>query len=542
MHPTLTIPEILDHIFVELNGAPLTQIDGPERDPRNLKDFAALARTCKGFKDIALDFLWSEQPTLTNILKCLPSHLWEQTGSQLRIIGKIEPADWESPLTYARRIRSSKLGWNLGDAFPGVDILEAINLIRLGRVERGVGSGLPLPIHSSLSRPQDYSRAISLPVSDSAMSLLPGLLPYPDLKSLTIIDETEDNSLFCGVVSKIAMTLRQIERLAVNKLDRAALEHLSHLPALKSLDLTQPDLRDLGSASLLPVAIRHQSFPSLHTLDLSHADLHFAFAIEFLTTLSNCRLRIFIVASDISMMNSTTSELYIALANHIAHPTLQTLFIEPTDAGEVPAPSAGMIGNYVITRNQLATLFCFRNLTVVRLNPPVGFDMDDAAAWDIARARPNLRNLQLSAASDLHQPSNISLHGLRAFAKHCKNLNYLCIPFDASVVPPFDNSPETRISQDRLESLEVQRSGIYHPPTVARFMSGLFPNLRDVVTYQAWLWADPLLVPAVEEDDETAVDHARHNLWKQVEALVPIITAVRREEQYWARSAPTAAM
>ncbi|KAJ7801543.1 hypothetical protein B0H14DRAFT_2386265, partial [Mycena olivaceomarginata] len=39
------------------------------------KDFAALVRTCKHFRGPALNFLWCEQETLANLLRCLSSHL-----------------------------------------------------------------------------------------------------------------------------------------------------------------------------------------------------------------------------------------------------------------------------------------------------------------------------------------------------------------------------------------------------------------------------------------------------------------------------------
>jgi hypothetical protein len=79
MHRTLDIPEILDFIFAELQ--PQSDLRSLSREKRkkapSRRDFAALARTCKRFQGPALDFLWRTQATLANLLKCLPSHLWE---------------------------------------------------------------------------------------------------------------------------------------------------------------------------------------------------------------------------------------------------------------------------------------------------------------------------------------------------------------------------------------------------------------------------------------------------------------------------------
>ncbi|KAI6141362.1 hypothetical protein EDD17DRAFT_1666438 [Pisolithus thermaeus] len=40
------------------------------------QDIARFARTCKAFKDPALDFLWRTQPSLSPLIMCLPGHSW----------------------------------------------------------------------------------------------------------------------------------------------------------------------------------------------------------------------------------------------------------------------------------------------------------------------------------------------------------------------------------------------------------------------------------------------------------------------------------
>ena len=63
MHQTLHIPGLLQNIF----GRSSTL----ERDSNNA-DLAALARTCKAFKEPALDLLWEELDDLSPLLRCLP--------------------------------------------------------------------------------------------------------------------------------------------------------------------------------------------------------------------------------------------------------------------------------------------------------------------------------------------------------------------------------------------------------------------------------------------------------------------------------------
>lgn len=143
--------------------------------------------------------------------------------------------------------------------------------------------------------------------------------------------------------------------------------------------------------------------------------------------------------------------------------------------------------SYLIDGQILATLLCFGNLTEVTLAPPVEFDIDDGTVADMARAWPKLKTLRLTASSDLHHPSSISLLGLRVLAKHCPELTSLILTFDASIVPLISDSPET-ISQSSLADLDVGPSAITDPFLVTQLLSRLFPNLAEIYTLDEWRW------------------------------------------------------
>ncbi|KAJ7753610.1 hypothetical protein DFH07DRAFT_823856 [Mycena maculata] len=100
----------------------------------------------------------------------------------------------------------------------------------------------------------------------------------------------------------------------------------------------------------------------------------------------------------------------------------------------------------------------------------------------MARSWPNLQSLHLEAATSLCHPSRMTLHGLRGFAQHCKDLKKLSVTFDASTVPPL-NDPNTIISQASLVWLNVGAATIITDQTaVALFLSDLFPNLPKIDT------------------------------------------------------------
>ncbi|KAJ6454259.1 hypothetical protein C8R47DRAFT_226451 [Mycena vitilis] len=547
MHRTLSIPEIVGLICEHLEGG--------YRVLESRADFAALARTCKSFHDPALDKLWRRQNTLAYVLKCLPSDLWEETNDandadpsqnalRFKFVKTPQPADWTRPLSYARRIRDLFLipAWgrrSLG--FPTSDVLAIIQLAfprnhicpNLQYIHWGSQGDTPAFHHIRLFLGPKITRAfITIPANVTDMSPL-SALRYPELRALSLQTSSDDTSLIRRASSPFVLELTQIVRLTLDWLDRAALAHLSRLAHLKYLSLSKTDSRDLAPPSpsldsLPQESVSAYPFLALRSLSLSNTTLEFA--NELIHMLSDCHLDDFYLGTNVLALETDMGELYSAIAGHLSHITLNTIWMRHVHDALTPPP-AGAIASYAITGRTLTSLFAFKNITILHLEGPVGFDIDDTAAWDIARAWPKIQSLTLAAGTSLHHPTTMTLHGLRAFATHCKELSDLEITVDASTVPPFDNSPEARISQRALRTLEVAASPISDAPTVAKFLSGLFQQLRMIGTPDEERWMDP---PAADEDEETAAARARHIQWKYVEILVPFIASVREEERQWA--------
>lgn len=70
MHPVLRIQEILLNIFGHLFKPP--------------SDLLALARTCRAFKEPALDVLWEELDDLTPLVRCLPEASHQLSRSEVK--------------------------------------------------------------------------------------------------------------------------------------------------------------------------------------------------------------------------------------------------------------------------------------------------------------------------------------------------------------------------------------------------------------------------------------------------------------------------
>ncbi|KAF7373250.1 F-box domain-containing protein [Mycena sanguinolenta] len=468
MHSAFCIPEILDHIFAQLsNGCALGL---------SHRDFAALARTCKTFQEPALNFLWREQDTLVNILKSLPSHTWSMASNAnlLHITGPFRPSDWDKPLAYAMRIRT------LSSMLPRDHLCPNLKSIVLEFDQDSASEALFSFIHFVLS-PKVTHVDMTFHTSDTHVLSLRGLpIQYSQLRQLRLKSYSysmwDEPSYFERILSEITLALDRIEDLTLNKVDQRALEHLSQLPVLRSLRLET--LVDMG-----PLDSRTYPFSSLRDLHLGNTPI--GFVIEFLDLLSNCSLISF-----------------------------HTLHVDVPERQEIETPVTSTLANYVVHGLSLAALFCFANLTDIILRPPVGFDIDDAMAWDIARAWPRVKSLFLLPATDLHHPSSMSLRGFSAFAKHCPALSSFGVTFDASTVPPLD---DTIVSQSSLVALDVDISPISDPDAVASFMSALFPNLARIYTHKDWEWE-------TAEDtffsDEAIAAYGRFTGWKKVKEIL----------------------
>jgi hypothetical protein len=131
------------------------------------------------------------------------------------------------------------------------------------------------------------------------------------------------------------------------------------------------------------------------------------------------------------------------------------------------------VDTYSIKGDILRPLFPFRSLVKLDLEHPVGFDLDDAAVLDMARAWPSVQLLSLSSHSRYIQP-RVTLVGISGIAQHCPRLQRLGITFDATVIPEL--KPEVP-SHTALYELDVAYSPIGDPFEVADYLGVIFPGL-----------------------------------------------------------------
>ncbi|KAJ7647948.1 hypothetical protein FB45DRAFT_782921 [Roridomyces roridus] len=519
MHPVLTTAELVELVCEKLNEPdPRPRFVGTSASEGTL---ASLAVTCRAFREPALDALWKMQRGIQNVIKCLPSHLWELredalnmdadqefewTGENphrrpLHIIGTIQPGDWAVPLSYSRRIKTlflcsplpaemhvldttlfeaiastlpsplfcpnlRSLHWGMDDE---EDLLPYLNLFlgpRIEFVNFNIGTptfnDIPIPSGLALQSLKRLHAPCNFKLAGSA---------------------AEDAVLLCRPACELIKQLDQIEVLSLPNVNREALERLSRFPSLKALNLAYARPEVLGPAS---DGGTHPSpgFPALRSVRLEAALPDFI--LEFLQLQSSdCGIAdLYVEFAGGIPQGRNVSVVSDAINARLSSTSLKRLSLSMTVHGR-PRPSIHDLGGDI---NDLIPLFSFHALVKVHLSLPVVAHMDDAMIADVARSWPKLTELELADPDHNiclrpipRQPPRMTLKALVAFAAHCRDLESLTLYIDAAADIPLASDGEFPKAQLALRTLDVGMSPIGKEfESVAKFLGRLFPRLEKI--------------------------------------------------------------
>lgn len=342
----------------------------------------------------------------------------------------------------------------------------------------------------------------------------------PEIRTLHLPGSSEGRDGTWQVVSSCVRGLTKLKDLTVDALDQQALKHVAGFPTLESLCLTKAK----GEVSQWQYH-KLRPFPALRRVSFTSTTIEFA--TEFTNSLSDHEISTLIMGVEDLAPSTSSAILYAALADHCSHRSLSDLNILSEPIAPLISPDASDMSRYVIRLDHLRPLFRFNNLTNVTLEPPVGFDIDDATASDMAHAWPCIKYLALRAGTKLQHPPRTTLNALTAFALHCPRLRSLSIALDASTVPPPDLIKPRPPLQTALASLNVGYSPIASATDVALFISRVFAGVTRVRTT---IW-NKEIVGEVEDEDPDARVH--HEYWKAVHYLLPMANTARTEERQW---------
>ncbi|KAJ7647955.1 hypothetical protein FB45DRAFT_1052356 [Roridomyces roridus] len=426
-------------------------------------------------KDPALDALWSTQRGIQNIIKCLPSQLWEVRGvctntapGVLHIVGPVQPADWTVPLSYARRIKTLYVKDPLVK-MPDATVFKTITSTlpsqflcpNLRTLHWGMDHNDHLPyIHLFLSpRIQFVNLDILTPNLETPIQ---SGLALQSLKRLHVhcacsLVSAVRNPPPCRQACDLIKQLDQIESLWVPNVNREALERLARLPSLKVLNLEYARTALLapaagGGAPLSP------SFPP--------------FAVP--PTVASPTLGPYFWAT----YRKEMCQPYAPRSTVDCRPP-------PSPTCRYPRRAPGHDPHI----NDLLPLLSFRNLIQAHLNLPVVTLIDDAMAMDIATSWPKLTELVLAQPRPglfdppSQLPPRMTLKALLAFATYCRDLESLTLYIDAAAAIPSPSDGEFPERQSALRVLNVEMSPIGSEfESVGKFLGRLFPHLGKIRT------------------------------------------------------------
>ncbi|KAJ7606354.1 hypothetical protein DFH06DRAFT_243122 [Mycena polygramma] len=434
------------------------------------KELAVLARTSTIFHDLALNALWEEQVTIMPLLRCMPVDIWELTGQTLR--RPLTSAEWERVFTYSRRVKLFRCRDGNGNP-GGPDVMEVYKTL-----SQSIPGGYPMPNvetliwRHGLPTSSDFitlflgPRVTSVNFRASQVELSPILAALEPRRTSLLSVSLRD--VYSGYpvsarshLSEFIRGLTCLKHLSVGTLDWEVLIHLGRLTTLESLRTCLP------VAETFPGLTVGNMFPNISSATLYVVDGGLMSAlIAVVRSWDNPPLESFTIRLFECADMERLGELYETIAAHCNHRHLQELDVSIRQSS--PA-------TFVHPRNIFRPLYRFTHLRTVWIGVPDGYDLDDAALSDMARASPHLEQLSLWSANPYR--SRCTLLALYFLSQCCPCLERVGMELDATHVPML---PAMRVRQEALTNLDVACSPVSDAPSVAAFISLLFSNLRKV--------------------------------------------------------------
>ncbi|KAF8134933.1 hypothetical protein EV363DRAFT_1256796, partial [Boletus edulis] len=418
MHHALEIEEILLNIFDHCDYTPG---DWRYRDKPTL---ASLARTCRTFKEPALNLLWEELVHLSPLAQCLPEASHFINDEALYSFSRpLTQTEWDTLQSYTCRIQS------IVNFYCGLDWESAVTFLDPPATR---------PLFPNL-------RTLSCDYRDETMALLN--LPLPSLISLEVT--FQDSRLFQSSLKlfpKISLNIRKID-VFVNDLAGAAtfskikpnyicrwknltsvvcrqfaldvheLAHLSRMPALTELDF-------MLSATLSPFDLP-LFFPSLHNLTLDSQSLK---PISWLLS----QIRLPVVRSFTASICDCPSRLQFSSfwASFRTASTGHTVERLKLTHSYDSSPNFTRSESPLLGFEDFQPCLAFSNLQLMDINVRWNVDLTDSDLLMLALAWLCLEELSINMDWGWNTPAGITPNGLLRLLESCRSLKCAALVID----------------------------------------------------------------------------------------------------------------
>ncbi|OSX62549.1 hypothetical protein POSPLADRAFT_1141366 [Postia placenta MAD-698-R-SB12] len=512
------------------------------------KEHAASACVCKQWSEIALDHLWRDVDDLYRLFSILapltPTEL-TQSLEYHSFSRTLNADDWARFAPYGRRVR--KLSYR-EDGPPTTPQLSSKAFDEIARSRTTLSI---LPNLRTLEWRSERVRLSLVCMSDTVREFTARLYS-PDTHP--VADFFKDFAQRMPYVTHLDLSfdfpVRDIEQNLVTlighlrKLQKVVLptycvspklvEGLSTLPELGVIqfEFMGQGRGDVADVQDFAPAIQEGAFPALWDLSVSArladvtAFLRNSYAPARLTALY---VHVLSVCSP-----PVVADFLQAVADNCK--LLKSLYVELYIAPESLDWATFQTGDQLTWSDLRPVLKC-PHLTTFELRWDLPLKMTHTDIEDLAASWPTLEVLMLNCdpvpLGDL-APSELTLHALLPFARHCPALRELGLLLSSSTadiaVPSLGASPFSPPPFQNLRKLCVGLSRIAEPGPAALFLSTLCPPTCELVPGVSW--PEGFGVPESAALDAFQHDAAEwYERWAEVARVLPLLTRLRMEER-----------
>ncbi|KAF8142028.1 hypothetical protein EV363DRAFT_1426021 [Boletus edulis] len=461
MHHALEIPEILSNIFCSCYTPGVS---------RPLSDLPALARTCRTFKEPALDMLWKDLPNLSPLLQCLPE---ASEASYEPFTGHEDR--WDNLRRYTRRIRSVAENLNADHLriLPNPPTTEPLfpNLRHL-RCTASTAEVMPLlhlPFPSLISLNVKFGNTSilhkyfeSLPTFSQGFSGLSIRLQNHDVTFIEI-----DQNCFRHWRNLQTLVCPQIT------LNVDTLVHLSRLPALTELNFRLD--------AVFPALDSRIIFPHLQALTLHCEPLAFVGSLLSQTQLPAVTSFTVFVAN--SLAEKRLCYFWPEVQRSGISHTIQRLQLHQLTWRKTHGDEDLSLG-----LDDLRPCMAFSNLRCIDLMVEWSVDLTDSDLLTLASAWPRLKTLFINLTRGWETFRGITPNGLLQLLQTCPSLSQIAIAIDTRAYTEYSQSPAILglpVTLPRWLSIDVVDSRIKEKsvPAISAFFASLGPycQLKSVL-------------------------------------------------------------
>ncbi|KAG1839024.1 hypothetical protein DFJ58DRAFT_689817 [Suillus subalutaceus] len=480
MHICLLPPEILLHIFA------IHQEDYGRLNSR--ATLASVARTCKIFKEPALDILWKDigglEPLISCLVACLPEGVSEKnTRGMLTIKRPLLNGEWRLINRYTQRIQSLRVFTTQLDTIDDRVVQALISapsllLPNLRRLSWHDDRECFVPLLRTLLSP-----TITCLKMNSGSSNYPSLLASlgaqcPCIRDLKCFYDGVDSEETTDAICEALCGLKVLLRLETDILNTRALYHLAFLPSLEYLHL------------ILSAYDAGEPQPNCISTFSSHFDqVRFTIPTPFVLSqrLNNvrffsCRSVTVHVDHDDAPYDPVDATELISSFSRCFSPTLENIYFEfDYPIGDIVEEDIlDDDPTFALRFDAIAPLLSFSHLINLDLDWICASAIDDASLKIMAQSWPHLENFFFGSLARWLIPPSLTFVGLVHLIHHCRRLRSIAFPFCACPVDANSKPFSETIPNERITTLFVGVSPIVDPISVACQLHTLLPKLTSV--------------------------------------------------------------